>query len=509
MGWNSWDSYGPTVREDEVKANADYMAAHLAKFGWQYVIVDIEWYQPNSKSHGYIPGGAVTMDEYGRFVPAPKRFPSAANGVGFKALADYVHSKGLKFGFHIMRGIPREAVEKNLPIKGTTFHAADVTDKINICRWEGMADTYGVDMSKRGSQAYYDSIAELYASWGADYIKADDLSVPARASEILALHEAIKKTGRPMVLSLSPGPFTMDYADFLRPMAQLWRISWDFWDNWDALKKQFEIAHSWAPYVQQGAWPDADMLPLGRIGIRAERGDDRSSGFTHDEQYTLMTLWSIFRSPLMFGGDLPSNDAFTLALITNDEVLAVNQNSSGGHQSYHDGDTLVWTADAPGGVGEYVAVFNIGDTEKKVELSWASVGVSGKTVAVRDLWVRKSLGDAGQLSVKLAPHGSVLYKVQAKCATVRGRAARASKIVIAIGKAQVIDGGMSMPRNAAPPVGEECRACSDFVAVRGEFLPRPGFRRLARIDHKRGRRAISTRPRRSHRGTLPGPRWIW
>jgi len=309
MGWNSWDSYGPTVREEEVKANADYMAEHLAKFGWQYIIVDIEWYQPNSKAHGYIPGGAVTVDEFGRFIPAPNRFPSAADGQGFAPLAAYVHSKGLKFGFHIMRGIPREAVEQNLPIKGTPYHAADIADKVNVCKWQGMEDTYGVDMSKPGAQAYYDSLAELYASWGADYIKADDMNTPGRAAEIVALHEALKKTGRPIVLSLSPGPSLPEYADFLGANSQLWRISNDFWDNWPSLKHQFDITHNWESYSQPGNWPDADMLPLGRIGIRAERGDDRASLFTHDEQQTVMTLWSIFRSPLMFGGDLPSNDA--------------------------------------------------------------------------------------------------------------------------------------------------------------------------------------------------------
>jgi alpha-galactosidase len=412
MGWNSWDSYGPTVREDEVKANADYMAEHLAKFGWQYIIVDIEWYQPNSKSHGYVPRGAVTLDEYGRFVPSPNRFPSAANGEGFKALADYVHSKGLKFGFHIMRGIPREAVEKNLPIKGTTLHAADVADKINVCRWEGMEDTYGVDMSKKGAQEYYDSIAELYASWGADYIKADDFSTPARASEILALHEALKKTGRPIVLSLSPGPFTPPYADFLQASAQLWRISWDFWDNWPALKKQFEITHAWDFFDKRGSWPDADMLPLGRIGIRAERGNDRLTGLTQDEQFTLMTLWSIFQSPLMFGGDLPSNDAFTLALITNKEVLDVNQHSEHGHQAYHQGDIVAWLADVSGSTAKYVAVFNLADEKQTLDLQWSDVGISAKTADVRDLWAQKSLGPLQKISVVLRPHAAVLYKVQ-------------------------------------------------------------------------------------------------
>jgi alpha-galactosidase len=414
MGWNSWDSYGPTVREDEVKANADYMAQHMAKSGWQYIIVDIEWYQPKAKSHGYIPRGEVTMDEYGRFVPSPNRFPSAANGAGFKALADYVHSKGLKFGFHIMRGIPREAVEKNLPIKGTNFHAADVADRINVCRWEGMEDTYGVDMSKRGAQAYYDSIAELYASWGADYIKADDMSTPARASEILALHEALKKTGRPIVLSLSPGPFLPEYADFLKTTAELWRISWDFWDKWDALKPQFETTHKWESHVGPGSWPDADMLPLGRIGIRAERGDDRSSLFTHDEQQTLMTLWSIFRSPLMFGGDLPSNDAFTLGLITNDEVLAVNQNSSGGHQSYRNEDVVAWTANAPSSSAKYIAVFNLGDTGKAVDLKWSDVGVKGSKFSARDLWKHQDMGKWTTLKVDLPPHASAFYKVGSK-----------------------------------------------------------------------------------------------
>ena len=411
MGWNSWDSYGPTVREEEVKANADFMAKNLAQFGWKYVIVDIEWYQPNAKAHGYIPRGAVTVDEFGRFVPSPNRFPSASNGVGFKALADYVHSKGLKFGFHIMRGIPRDAVEKNLPIKGTEFHAADIADKINICRWEGMEDTYGVDMSKRGAQAYYDSLAELYASWGADYIKADDFSVPARASEILALHEALKNSGRPLVLSLSPGPFTPTYADSLKTTAQLWRISWDFWDNWESLKRQFEIVHVWESHVEPNSWPDADMLPLGHIGLRAERGDDRSSLFTHDEQTTLMTLWSIFRSPLMFGGDLPSSDAFTISLITNPEVLAVNQGSAGGHQSYHLGDVIAWTADVPETSAKYVAVFNIGDVPKTVNLQWTDVGISSGAPTVRDLWTRKGLGKESGIRLSLAPHASVLYKV--------------------------------------------------------------------------------------------------
>jgi hypothetical protein len=414
MGWNSWDSFGPAVREGEVKANADAMAAQLARFGWQYIVVDIEWYQPHSQAHGYIPRGEVTMDEDGRFVPSPNRFPSAANGVGFKPLADYVHSKGLKFGIHIMRGIPREAVDKNLPIKNTTYHAGDVADKINVCQWKGMEDTYGVDMSKPGAQAYYDSIAELYASWGVDYVKADDMTRPYRGPEIHALSVALRKTGRPIVLSLSPGPAPLDKYEDLKANAQLWRISDDFWDRWIDIKNQFGLMRAWQGKVHSGGWPDADMLPLGHIGLRAERGDDRASLLTHDEQYTLMSMWSIFRSPLMFGGDLPSSDAFTIAILTNPEVLEVNQHSENGRESYREGDTIAWTADIPGSTSRYLTISNLGDTEKAIHLPWKSFGIVASKVRVRDLWMHKDLGSSDALALSLRPHASVLLKLTAQ-----------------------------------------------------------------------------------------------
>jgi alpha-galactosidase len=412
MGWNSWDAYGYTIREDEVKANADYMAKNLAGYGWQYIVVDIEWYTQRTKSNGYIPDPTnVTLDEFGRLTPALNRFPSAAEGAGFQPLADYVHSKGLKFGIHIMRGIPREAVEKNLPVQGTHYHAADVADKIHVCTWPGMKDMYGVDASKAGGQAYYDSIAELYASWGVDFVKADDMLSPFHASEIEALSRALRKTGRPIVLSLSPGPAPVEQAEFLRANAQMWRISGDFWDTWPSLKRQFELTRRWETHIHPGGWPDADMLALGRLSIRGEVGGDRPSRFTRDEQRTVLTLWSIFRSPLIFGGDLPSNDASTLSLLTNSDVIAVDQHSSGNHQSYAKGSTVAWLADATGGRDEYVAVFNIGDSAEDVDLSWADVGVNAKRAVVRDLWQSKDVGMREGIHENLKPHAAVLYKI--------------------------------------------------------------------------------------------------
>ena len=326
LGWNSWDCYGPTVREDEVKANADFMAEHLLKYGWDTVVVDIQWYEPAAKAGGYRPNADLIMDGYGRLMPAVNRFPSAANDAGFKPLADYIHGLGLKFGIHIMRGIPRRAVSANLPILNTPFRAQDIADLERMCPWND--DMAGIDMSKPGAQAYYDSIFALYAAWEVDYIKADDMLYPYHTHEIEAVRRAIDAVNRPMVLSLSPGvDMTIEYSDHLKQHCELFRISGDFWDRWEDLKDQFEKCRIWSPYTGPGCWADADMLPLGHIGIRAERGDDRQSLLTRAEQITLMTLWAICRSPLMFGGDLPSSDDFTLQLLTNDEVLQVNQAS--------------------------------------------------------------------------------------------------------------------------------------------------------------------------------------
>src|ERR1700756_4226633 len=411
MGWNSWDSYGTTVREEQVKANADWMAEHLSKYAWKKIVVDIQWYEPNAQGHDYKPGAPLTMDEYGRLIPAVNRFPSAANGAGFKPLADYVHSRGLKFGVHIMRGIPRQAVEKNLPIKGTTYHAADVADKDNGCRWN--PDMWGVDTTKPGSQAYYDSIAALYAPGGGVLIKADDMgSHLYQPAEMKALSLALRKTGRPIVLSISPGPAPISEAEFFEKYAQMWRISDDFWDDWKLLRQQFDFLREWAQFVgKNDTWPDADMLPLGKLRVTSVEGGGAPTKFTLDEQQTVMTLWSFFRSPLIFGGDLPSNDSATTALITNEEVLGVDQHSHGGHQALERGNIRAWVADSERPGERYVAVFNLGEGTDTAIISWGDLGISGSAKEVRDLWSHKSVEAVDSVHARLRPHASVLYRV--------------------------------------------------------------------------------------------------
>lgn len=361
MGWNSWDCFGPSVKESEVKANADYMAANLKQYGWEYVVVDIRWYVDNQTTGTYnaFANSTFIYDQYGRYLPSPTRFPSSVNGAGFKPLADYIHNKGLKFGIHIMRGVPKVAVTNNLPIKnGNGKTAANIYSTDTLCTWLG--DNYTVKANLQGAQEYYNSIFELYASWGVDLVKIDDLSRPYHQGEIDLIRKAIDNCGRPIVLSMSPGETPLENFEHVKTHANMWRTVDDFWDNWSQLNYQFVVCNKWSPYISPGNWPDADMLPLGHIAIRGERGVDRQTNFTQDEQYTLMSLWSIFKSPLMFGGHLPDNSTFTNSLITNAEILDVHKNSVNNRQLFNQNDQIAWTADDPYTGDKYLALFNNG-----------------------------------------------------------------------------------------------------------------------------------------------------
>src|SRR5579872_3075264 len=245
MGWNSWDGFGPTITEDAARANADIMARQLLPFGYDIFTIDIQWYEPGANGYEYRKGAELSMDPWGRLTPAPNRFPSAVQGAGFKPLADHVHGLGLKFGIHIMRGVPRQAADRNLPIRGTAWRAGDIADRVNVCPWN--TDMYGVDMRKPGAQAYYDSLFEMYARWGVDFIKADDMSRPyeRNAAEIHAVRHAIDRCGRPMILSLSPGETPLTSARDVQKNANMWRISDDFWDTWPLLLEQFDRLKNW------------------------------------------------------------------------------------------------------------------------------------------------------------------------------------------------------------------------------------------------------------------------
>jgi alpha-galactosidase len=416
MGWNSWDCFATTVTEAQTKAQADVMAEKLAHHGWNIVTVDIQWYEPEAKSFNYRKDAKLVMDEWGRLLPAPNRFPSAANGAGFKPLADYVHAKGLKLGIHLLRGIPRQAVAQNTPVQGMAYHAADIANPNSVCKWN--TDMFGVDMTKPGAQDYYDSVFALIASWQVDFVKVDDISRPYEQNirEIEAIRHAIDRTGRRMVLSLSPGETPLDQAAHVAANANLWRISDDFWDKWPALLEQFERLRKWAPFAGHGHWPDADMLPLGTLDLGR-----RQTRFTPAEQRTMLTLWSIARSPLILGADLTKLDDATLALLTNDEVIAVDQHSRNGRQLFAREGFVAWIADVPDSPDKYVAVFNTNDQPKasgadfeagggSISLSLAELGLDG-TCQVRDLWRRENVGFyTDGLTPGIVCHGAALFR---------------------------------------------------------------------------------------------------
>lgn len=419
MGWNSWDCYGAAVNEEQLIGNAEYMRDNLKQYGWQYIVCDIQWYEPKAKDNDYNNFTELCMDEYSRLIPAENRFPSAKNGTGFKSIAERIHGMGLKFGIHIMRGIPRQAVHRNTAILGTDKTARDIAHHFSVCPWN--TDMYGVDARKEGAQEYYNSIFKMYADWGVDFVKVDDIAntefkphEPYSArEEIEMIRKAIDACGRDMVLSLSPGPAVLKEAEHLSKYANMWRMTGDFWDKWDKLYDMFDRAEKWYPYVKEGCWPDCDMLPLGNISINGSchGPQNRMSQFTHDEQITLMTLWCIFRSPLMFGGELRNNDSWTLSLITNEEVLAVNQHSHSAHPVVNMENVIIWQAESEKGE-PLIAVFNTSDDVKNITVKLSSLGISG-SYTLRDLWLRQDIGTVkDNFTARINPHGAGLYKLR-------------------------------------------------------------------------------------------------
>lgn len=417
MGWNSYDCLNHSVTEEQVKAAADYMAANLKEYGWEYICIDWAWYytgnstgSPN-QDNNFNPN--LVLDEYSRMLPDPAKFPSSANGKGFKPLADYIHSKGLKMGVHLMRGIPRQAVAVNSAIKGTTTKAADVADKVNVCFWLNLM--WGLNMNNPASQTYLNSLFELYASWGLDFVKVDDLINPYaapgfRTSEVEGYRKAIDNCGREMVFSTSPGATPLANASQVKQYANQWRMANDLWDNWGELNAMFDLAANWHTHAGPGHWPDADMIPIGRLNKHGPTGAERWSNLTSDEKYTMMTLWIIARSPLIWGGNLVENRAEELKLMQNSEAIAVNQKSTNSRPVVN-GNTPVWCADIQGDSGKYVAIFNRNNSASEITVKFSDIGLTGP-VYVRDLWAKADKGNFTESFKMTVPsHGSALFKM--------------------------------------------------------------------------------------------------
>ena len=411
MGWNSFDCFGLNPQEADIRANAEYVAKYLKPLGYEYIVVDGGWYHDSLASDytlfatNQIKKPNFSVDEYGRLIPDPDKFPSSRGGKGFKPLADYIHSLGLKFGIHIMRGIPWQAGARHLTVKGTDVDAATISDSTRVCDWfYGMP---GVNVDQPGGQEYYNSVFEQYAAWGVDYVKADDQNYEG---ELIAINKAVAQCGRPMLLSIVGD---LDRETQMK-YAHLWRISTDFWDDWEMLKAQFSHAIDWSDEIGKQGWPDLDMLPVGKIGkYICYKGPERFSNFTETEHYSLLTLWYMMRSPLMLGGNLPENPEFLTQLLHNKEALEVNRRSENNRLVRWRNAEMVWSADVPDSDDKYVAVFNnFGCGPLPINVSWKDLGLGGTSYQVRDLWKQEDLGSFEQtFSPQVDSHEGRLFRV--------------------------------------------------------------------------------------------------
>ena len=421
MGWNSWDAYGLTVTEAQFKANVERLAT-IRPHGWAYAVIDEGWYMANPlgadlKTRQY------RLDSYGRLDPVVDRFPSSADGHGLRALAAWTHAKGLKFGIHIVRGIPKAAVEANMPIAGSHFRAAEAADRSDTCPWDD--GNYGIANNEAG-QAYYDSLLRQYAEWGVDFLKVDCIADhPYRPSEIHQISRSIAKISPPIVLSLSPGPTGIEHAAEVAQLAQMWRIMDDLWDSWtfphpdpkstfpNGIRNAFDSLALWNPHVRQGRWPDADMLPFGPLRPHPGWGDPRQSRLTPAETRTAFTLWSIARSPLILGGNLTEMDADTWALFTNNAVTALNQETRVSHPVPvpDAADLRVWTSRRAGQPIDTVALFNLSDQPLAVDQAWASLGLPQGSFAARNLWTGARSAAGARLRLTVAPHDVALLRI--------------------------------------------------------------------------------------------------
>ncbi|WP_019027986.1 glycoside hydrolase family 27 protein [Colwellia piezophila] len=381
LGWNSFNSYGVYLHEKAALENLEAFAEKLQPHGYEYFVIDAGWYgefelRPGTLFPAEKHAEEVNLDEYGLLEPSQTYFPG-----GMTPIIDRAHELGVKFGLHMMRGIPRKAVELNLPIKGTKYRARDIADTSSTCGWNNQ--NYGVDMTKPGAQEYYDSVYQKLADWGVDLLKVDDLTHYPK--EIAAIKNAIAKTGRPIVYSLSPGGSTntKDFSHYLN--ANMLRVTHDIWDEQASIERSFEVWRDWQGMARPGFWPDLDMLPFGPLQLMNPAGDSakdegtvalagkghtRMSEFNQEQMRTFMTQRSLFASPIMMGGDLPTLDAYSLEIITNKDMLACNQTGISATLVKEEDGIEVWGSTTPAvQIQGCMGIFNRSNEVKTISLS--------------------------------------------------------------------------------------------------------------------------------------------
>jgi hypothetical protein len=419
LGWNSYDCYGSNIDEKHTVENLDAFIEKLKPFGYEYFVLDAGWYRhfdlkpeeiwPTDGDKAYL-----NIDKYGRFIPSEVLFPG-----GLKAIIDKIHNHDIKFGLHMMRGIPREAVQKNTPIMGTEYSAQDIADTTDICAWSSLM--YGVDMDKPGAQEYYNSVLELLASWGIDFIKYDDIVHKPR--EINAVADAIEKTGQNIVLSISPGNDINPEYYKTYGRADMIRITRDIWDRQSDIDMTFERWEQIQPYADKGFWLDMDMIPFGHIRInypltykklKSSRGYDRMDNFSYAQKKTFITQRAMAASPLFMGGALTTSPKIVFELITDGEMLACNQNGVTGKLikriSTHAESIDVWKTNHKKNKGEgWIGIFNRNPYKELIKFEKDEIGLEKSSdYYLYDIW-RKNIIEDGESFIFEIPGNDVVF----------------------------------------------------------------------------------------------------
>lgn len=412
LGWSSWSFLRKDPTAAKVKAQAQALKdSGLFELGYRYINLDDMWYQcPGSQG--------PNVDSYGRWVIDTARFPPEGETNGIKALADYLHGMGMKFGIYVTPGISKQAVKKNTSILGTQYTADQIAEpSVEEANYncKGMV---GIDFSKPGAQQYVNSWADMLAGWGVDYIKLDgmfDKNVP----DIKAWSEAIRQSGRPMVLDITQGGYTKAIAPVLMKYANQWEFAPDVecYDcekdgssypltSWANIKNRFDYVAEWQPYAGPGGFNDYDSI---------EVGNGENDGLTPDERKTQMSLWALGASPFILGVDLTNLDPHDLKLLKNKAVLDVDQDGIAAKRIVNDGARQVFAKVRPNDEA-IVGLFNTGETAEKVSVDASAVGLAASQhgYLLNNLWTGKK-GKTGKLiEAMVPPHGVVLYRVTAR-----------------------------------------------------------------------------------------------
>ncbi|XP_028794681.1 alpha-galactosidase-like [Neltuma alba] len=432
-GWNSYDSFSWIISEGEFLQNAEVLSKRLLPFGYEYAVVDFLWYR--SLDGGDQSFGKENSDGWGRLHPDGARWPSSIGGKGFKAVADIVHSMGVKFGIHLMAGISSQAVRQNTPIldtntggvykeDGREWHAGDIGIESRACSW--MPESFmAINLTLGAGKAYLKSVYDLYASWNVDFVKLDCVfGENFDVDEITTISGILKELNRPILLSLSPGvSATPQMAQQISGMVNMYRVTGDDWDQWQHVADHFDVARNFAAAELIGSrglngrsWPDLDMLPFGWLtdpGVK--QGPHRFTDLSLTEQTTQMTLWSIAKSPLMYGGDLRNLDEKTFNLITNPTVLQINSHSA--NNTGLPFETLglrSWMATGNDGK-VYVAYFNLNQEISRMVMNMSALGnvlLAGRSLANcngQDVWNENNKVTNGTIFANVGPHGCSLF----------------------------------------------------------------------------------------------------